>query len=450
MLLANVSKTVKIAYRGILAYYNDHRSPLLIAILSLLVIFFPLFALVMMYVGWKYGSSYGIKTAGYLSLLHTLLVTLVERPMRLDWLLPIHRESGFVAQDWYSVIPPTCENFIFNFIDLILVQALLVDLAFFIMFALIGAGLYHIKAQGLKRSSIPKNYLFLAKCGLLLFCFLLVTAIWSPSFWAQSGYLKPYMSLHPSPFNLNELMNQPMPLPDHPASIYEFVVPVSYHSLQPPLSQYRTVIPEFGNIDFILKTRFRLNFQPSGGGTLAVKGTLTPLNESEPPATASESNFSLLGAFYLPNSFNGRSWRELIGKEINSSFPFNGFTPVPDTETIALEWRLKGKLIDLPVNTIQYRSLTNNSVYTLSFDKRTGWLMKGTFYKSVGSWVEGTQAQTFIIDRYFMVISIDNTQYYLLDLGLMICVILPSTLFLIASFLYYHNRGKGRGDLGGI
>ncbi|MFX1532980.1 MAG: hypothetical protein ACFFDI_01955, partial [Promethearchaeota archaeon] len=75
--------------------------------------------------------------------------------------------------------------------------------------------------------------------------------------------------------------------------------------------------------------------------------------------------------------------------------------------------------------------------------KETGWLMNGTFYKSVGSWAEGFSAKTLKIDRYFMTMFIENSHhYYLLDLGLMVCLILPSTLFLIVSFIYYHHRGK--------
>ncbi|MFX0062870.1 MAG: hypothetical protein ACFFC7_11880 [Candidatus Hermodarchaeota archaeon] len=487
-LLVDVFKPVKIAYKEILTYYNEHRSPLLTAILGFLAIFVPLFlflvffpplynpsygplsytliitiplsALVMTYVGWKYGSSYGIKTAGYLSLLRILLFTIVERPRRLGWIiqysLPI-KYGWSASQDWYFVFPPTFENYIFDFIDLIFIQELLVYLAFFIVFALIGAGLYHVKSRGLRLSSIHKKYLFLANCGLLLICLIFVNAIWfSPISWEQLNYLKPSIPMRPSPFNLNEFSEQPtpsMPLPDHPSSIYEFSLPISYNSLKPPLSQYRTVIPEFGNIDFNFREFYRLNLQPGGEDNLAEKGTLSPLyfdfpfaeaeSDFETTATASESNFSLLGTFYLPNSVNGRSWQELIGQEINSSFPFNGFTPVPDTETTALEWRLKAKMIDLPVNTIQYRSLTNNSVYTLFFDKETGWLMNGTFYKSTGSWIDDFSAKTLKIDRYFMTMFIENSlQYYLLDLGLMVCVMLPSTLFLIISFIHYHKKGK--------
>ncbi|MFX1254624.1 MAG: hypothetical protein ACFFCZ_23635 [Promethearchaeota archaeon] len=490
-LLVDVSKTVKIVYREILTYYNEYRSPFLTAILGFLVIFVPLFlfllfiqvplgspfygpisytliitiplsALVMTYVGWKYGSSYGIKTAGYLGLLRILLFTIIERQRRLGWIiqysLPI-KYTWSASQDWYFVFPPTFENYIFDFIDLIFIQELLVYLAFFIVFALIGAGLYHVKSRGLKLSSIHKKYLFLANCGLLLVSLIFVNAIWfSAISWEQLNYLKPSIPIRPSPFNLNEFSEQPtpsMPLPDHPSSIYEFSLPISYNSLKPPLSQYRTVISEFGNIDFNFREFYRLNLQPGGEDNLVEKGTLTPLyfdlpfveaeNDFETTATASESNFSLLGAFYLPNSVNGHSWQELIGQEINSSFPFNGFTPVPDTEITTLEWHLRGKMIDLPVNTIQYRSITNNSIYTLSFDKETGWLMKGTFYKSVGSWVEGFSAKTLKIDRYFMTMFIENSNhYYLLDLGLMACVILPGTLFLIVSFIYYHNRGKKR------
>ncbi len=489
-LLVDVCKAVKIGYRRVSTYYNEHRSPLLTAILGFLVIFVPLFlflvfiqvplanpfygpisytlfvtiplsALVMTYVGWKYGASYGIKTAGYLSLLRILLFTIVERQRRLSWIiqysLPI-KYTWSASKDWYFVFPPTFENYIFDFIDLIFIQELLVYLAFFIVFALIGAGLYHVKSRGLKLSSIHKKYLFLANCGLLLVCLIFVNAIWfSPISWEQLNYLKPSIPIRPSPFNLNEFSDQPtlpMPLPDHPSSIYEFSLLIStdlYNSLEPPRSQYRTVIAEFGNIDFNLEEFYRLKSKTGGEVNLAEKGTLTPLyldfpfaeSDFETTATASESNFSLLGTFYLPNSFNGHSWRELISHEINSSFPFNGFTPVPNTEITTLEWHLRAKMIDLPVNTIQYRSITNNSIYTLSFDKETGWLMNGTFYKSVGSWAEGFSAKTLKIDRYFMTMFIENSHhYYLLDLGLMVCLILPSTLFLIVSFIYYHHRGK--------
>ncbi|MHA1228445.1 MAG: hypothetical protein ACTSPV_17075, partial [Candidatus Hodarchaeales archaeon] len=203
---------------------------------------------------------------------------------------------------------------------------------------------------------------------------------------------------------------------------------------------YKTTLNMFGNISFYFYELYNVSL--TGDPSSPATAELFPiLSKSDEPSSPSSSPFPVLGLLYLPNQVDNRSWLDLIGNEINSFYPFKGYTPSADSSIKKVKWFVNATWVDLDVNTITYTSDTNGSIFKFSFDVNTGWLLEATL--DVGadsSWVQGLDLNELVISRRFIYNQIEDPEKYYAVNSIIELVLILITVTLVALTLEYYHK----------
>lgn len=403
-----------------ITYFSSTLISQALAIFTILI----LVSILVVRIGWKYDTSYAIKTGTLLAfLLVGVIMILQTGEGRLYFVLYRINDGNYnmFTQDWSWGYPPTLNDYMFDFVTRF-GNLYLIPISFS-CFALI---LFGSILKNVRKRNFPRPLTFTGiRYGvkIVLMSSALVFALSSPFYYTE--------------FPRTDL---PLPSIEIPL-IYNFSVDRSQYSTLNLSKEYSTTLPDFGYVKFQLSQFYNLSvetFEPN----LHISGQLSPVGNTE-RTTASHYAFPLLGTLYLPNRSGERSWQEFIGFEINSTYPFQGFVPSIDTTRTSLKWLANRKETMISINTIRYSSTANDTEYIFSFDPTTGWLMKATLKKYNTSWIDELDIDTLSITRYFTVNSVRNyDEFYLLDTLLMIPILSVSILIFGGSGLYYFIRAK--------
>jgi hypothetical protein len=328
-----------------------------------------------------------------------------------------------LTQDWYGIPLPSIDSQILKYLQQTLVRTFSPIFFPSIPSVLLGALLKHIHIYRRRLFSFDKKRIPLFKSLLFIFCIMLAQTI-------------PTIQLK----EIIPTRQEPLPIPTYEdcSLIYSFEFE--------PRSDDRVFLEEFGNIS-VLGSGEEFNvtvIEPVDDDAFFFNGRLTLLRadvgweiDERIRGTGSQFDMPLLGTLFLPDS-----WPDIVGQEINTSYPFKGYNATIDTEQRAIPWEINNNETEIAVNTIKYHSLTNNSVFTFFFEKTTGWLLQAELN---GSWVPDTSDSSLNIERLFLVEPIDEITPYLIIDSIMILVTLfvAGILVVISSVIYYIlNRKK--------
>lgn len=377
-------------------------------------------AMIIMYISWNKQTDYALKTGIFISLILIMIDTIVLREGRL---IPI--KSRDISQpfqtltlDWYRAYIPTFSEYISHFVNVTFLNTYILIFSFIFFLILIGSLLKKmIKERTFSRPLVFSVSRQGIKVILILICFGLMTII-------------------PLRYSLYDIpIKEDIPIPNTEMSlIYKFDIDWE----DGYLGDYSTQIPEFGNIRFQKYEFYNLS-QITQEISLFKTGKLELLMQDDDIKTeSSKFAFPLLGILYLPSIIENRLWEDLIGHEINDSYPFTGFHPNAFPQVSSIKWIINGKETDFPVNTISYNSSTNQSSYIFSFDRTHGWLMQASLIRLNDDWTQGLELDTLTISRTFHLNAISNVEeFYLLDVLLMTPIIVSIIIIFSISGVYY-------------
>lgn len=370
-------------------------------------------AMIILHISWNKKTDYALKTGIFISLILIMIDTIVLREGRL---IPIKSRDISqpwltLTQDWYRAFIPTFSEYISHFVNVTFLNTYILIFSFIFFLILIGSLLKKmIKERTFSRPLVFSVSRQGIKVILILICFGLMTII-------------------PSRYSLYDIpIKEDIPIPNTEMSlIYKFNIDWE----EGYLGDYSTQIPEFGNIRFQMYEFYNLT-QNTQEISLFKTGKLELLMQKD-LSESSKFAFPLLGILYLPSIIENRPWEDLIGHEINESYPFTGFHPNANHQVSFINWIINGKETDFPVNTISYNSTANQSSYIFSFDRTHGWLMQASLIRFNDDWTQGLELDTLTISRTFHINSISNVEeFYLLD-ALLITPIIVSIIMIFSS-----------------
>lgn len=159
----------------------------------------------------------------------------------------------------------------------------------------------------------------------------------------------------------------------------------------------------------------------------------------------SRNTQTILGTYFFPVN----QTPDYLTK-LNSSFPFPGYKPSLNNNVYAVHWQFdNSNLINdhsaeyLNVTTIDYTSETNNSLFTFSFDKKTGFLLEAKLTLFGGTWISGLEMNVLTIQRAFTINTIQNPGYFS-DIQLIQDITVGSFILgcygLLAILFYYYEK----------
>ncbi|MFX0204713.1 MAG: hypothetical protein ACFFDT_01915 [Candidatus Hodarchaeota archaeon] len=437
-------------YEILSRFYSENRTPPLTALIYFLAVMIPLYLytqirnllfdtppvdyregmIVLLFIfviiasiGWRYPFRVAVQSAFFFSIFLTIVLVILGQGVRIEILKSRLLENSLsLTQDWYQIPLPSINSQILKYIQWTLV------LRFFPIFfpsipcLLVGALLKHIYIHQRRLFSVDKKIIPLFKSFLFILCIVLAQAI-------PAIQLKEIIPTRQKPI--------PIPTPDDCSLIYSFELE--------PRSDDRILLEEFGNISLLgFGEEYNVTvIEPVEDDVLLLKGRLTLLRadvgweiDERIRGTGSQFDMPLLGILFLPKSYDDHSWPNIVGQEINTSYPFKGYNATIDTERTSIPWRINKNETEIAVNTIKYQSLANNSVFTFFFEKTTGWLLKAELN---GPWVPDTSIDTLNIERLFLYEPIDEITPYLINDSIMILVTLfvAGILVGISSVIYY-------------
>ncbi|MGY5853694.1 MAG: hypothetical protein RTU92_09030, partial [Candidatus Thorarchaeota archaeon] len=353
-------------------------TPILPVIQSILIVILTIY--LVGNIGWKYPTKYSLVVTGIFSLILSLIMVFLAQSSRL---LPIVNSVSYgsawtsFTPDWYFGTGITILDYAVYFVVLVY-MSLIPNIIFpFLGIVLLSGILKSIKTREFKKPLVFSSGRAVAKLIIAMLCI-------SAAF---------FLPIHHVGFH----DNKEIPIPDSSVPlIYKFDLNWydTYQSINGS-QDHTTLLSQFGNLEFDLFAIYNLtNLQnlPS----IDVTGSLNVLYDSE-ESTSSLQSFGLLGLLYLPNNGDSGGWENLVGDEINSSYPFNDFAPSANVTDNTLMWIVNGEETNVSVNTIIYSANSNNSEYIFHFDAVHGWLMKAELKLDAVSWTQELELRTLTI-----------------------------------------------------
>jgi hypothetical protein len=207
----------------------------------------------------------------------------------------------------------------------------------------------------------------------------------------------------------------PSPLRDNYPLVYSIYASSSTKSYTLIEGRHTALLPEaLGNVTYELSGALNISIDKNNFKTES-SNTSACIREIFEKCQAELEIYSLFGTYYFPVN----QTTSYISK-LNNSYPFGGFQPTLVEKNYSIPWGFGPTYLfnDLTpsyinVTTIAYKSLTNSSIFSFSFDKNTGFLMRATLKLSEGSWVPGLQMDFLTISRFFLVQLIDDQNYFM-------------------------------------
>ena len=397
--------------------------PIVLSLFSTLVTFY-----IIGRIAWRYPIKNAAATIVVFSLSISLASVILSQLNRLG---PIISQVAYDATwtaftgDWYSVTPITVPDYVTFFNASVYLGSIP-----YVLLPSLGIGLLSNALKKLVNKELKKPFVF---SSFRIIAQLLVAMLFISSLVVFSS----------SPGRFHESADIPLPDQDIPL-IYVF--DLNWNSVYTSINgsqEYTTVLPQFGNLGFDLYGLYHLvNLQNTTG--LHSSGNLSILYDRE-ESFSSLNQFNLLGLLYLPDIEADGGWQSLVGNEINSSYPFNGFTPSVGMTQNTLSWHVNGEDVDISVNTIVYSSNTNDSEYIFQFDSNHGWLMKAQLTLDSGSWAQGLELDTLTILRTFSAQPLqpsDLEPFYVIDTLLILPIAGVLLLIFLVDGIKFLRSGK--------
>ena len=410
----------------ITGYINTPLSSFISVLIASLIVF----ALVT-HIGWKYSTTYAMKTGVFLIIYPIFLWILnlsgyrfliENRTIDMHWGIS-------TSSDWIRTQKPSIQHYL-DFLLKEMLSLYLYTIIFILIFFLLGSFLRTI----IKERPILNNKRRLLKIGtilpLILICISMIPIIQQVD------------------TQFTEQSNAPIPSYSDQPMLYQFEIDWRAVTSSRNFSEnYLTILPQFGGISFYFNELYNVTF-PNNQNTpvldLTTRANLSQvLEDSMEPSSPSQNLFPLFGLLYLPSQIQNQDWTDLVASHFNSSYPFNGYLPTVNSELTTIDWNVNNSEIALQVNTLEYISQTNTSKFTFSFDTITGWLMYASLTLDNQSWVSGWDLGTLTITRAFTYNQIQNPEdYYRADTMLSGITFGGVAVFFCLVCAYYYQASK--------
>ncbi|MHA2096356.1 MAG: hypothetical protein ACW98F_17175, partial [Candidatus Hodarchaeales archaeon] len=316
-----------------------------------------------------------------------------------------NRFSGIITnQDWYRSRIPTIPEYLYESMNIVFSRLV------FLILLILGLWLIGrlIKEITVQRSRF--NMKSISK-GLVAISLLVGTVVL------------------PFPLFPAQTFTQEIPMPDYGDRdlIYQFSFEREKYTSLLVAPEYNTTISFLGGLSFLYSSTFNVTLEND------YEGQLIHLSGWD-YYSGNSSTFSLLGLIYIPSN-----WNEVL----NNQTPLYGYQPSLNSTLISLPWRVNSQEVNLSVITLQYFSETNDSVFTLSFDLETRFLLHGTLLLDEDSWVQGYELAELRISRTFLVSNIkDIRPYQFVDWMLNLLAIVLFFGIIGGSIFVFHLRER--------
>ena len=374
---------------------------------------------IIIFLGWKYGLIYTLKTVIYF----TLFITPIYSSLNIGEILNIillnrnattSKITLSLTPDWITAQLPNVNSFIPIFINEAIYTIFLYFFVWLSFFMLIGYFLKLVKTNIRSLDKVKIRPLPIFALVILLFIILYIFTFPLIDVFpttTQATYIAP-----PTPFQSPLVYQFGLESPTVPRD-YSGIINYQNISIVGIGPTMTVVVPQGKTEYYINITAFTFTTN-----TIVSQGCYLYLNP--PHIVAGQDIFknvgsclntsapinNLLGILYAPvNNFSQYSHL------FNGSYPFTGYEPSINTTQQILTWNAyydSQSSVNLPVFTLEYRSTINNSVFTFQFDRNTGWLMNATLELDNGSWVPGLNFNVLSISRLFVFQTTNNQSYF--------------------------------------
>lgn len=387
------------------------------------------------HIGWKYELNYAVKTGislmitiGFLYFLSNFLFsdfTYFYKMVMSDYIPKTYSSNTGTSWNLARFTLPSLQDFIF--IKIIhLISFYYGNFVYIVTLLLSGSLLRSLKDRDFIGLSFNKRRLSVIKICLLLTLILM-------SFYIQQ-YYEPNTFTRPKDLSSIKL----------PSIEYKVGYVFEVHHNNSGFLQYilEDKYKEFGNLWFLEEELFNLSYISTNTLSMESEGILTPFRHTRELSTGSEV-FPLLGSIYLPIN----NVQEILGSKINNSFPFKGFEPVLYDQIAFTYCWYDDEEHKLPVQTLKYESIDNNSKYFFHFDIQTGLLVNAILIKTEGeNWIDTVYSPKLTITRRWPINYISNPQkYQFTDIFINLILYGLSSFFFIVTLRYYQKKRKIEG-----
>ncbi|MFX0206743.1 MAG: hypothetical protein ACFFDT_12220, partial [Candidatus Hodarchaeota archaeon] len=382
--------------------------------------------LILFLIGWKQSTKELALVALFFGLFSIAFNTFLSIGLRLSPFAAPRWVSHY-KEDWISIPVPSFLEYIIHVFDLLLVKQFLGCVAFVFISGMTGLITKHLIKNGLKQTIKKINKPIALKSGTIILCLIFLMVLVTN----YQSYPRYYFF---------SIRNTPPPTPEMTPLFYYF----RHSQKNNPPDSFTNKIAEFGNLSFHDgPSLFQVSFDTPNLTIIepTMNCTMNPVRSN---GIKSEFSFPMLGILYLPSTYQGQTWLEIITTNISAISPIKGFNAEADTKNTSIEWLINYNFVKLSINTLVYTSTTNNSIYTFHFEKKTGWLMEATLIRDGNE----EEYETLSLQRLFKIEACESeeeqreviNQYQILDFIFTIPIFLMSTSILIYTIFFYRKK----------